>query len=71
MCDALSSKDGLFISSHMERTVLCPSTGPGPLLNYTPWIRQSWEGVPAIPVVRPAPLHLTQHPFLSSGTRPL
>ena len=29
MCDALSSRDGLFISSHMERMVLCTSTRPG------------------------------------------
>lgn len=53
MCDALSSKDGLFISSHMERTVLCPSTGPGPLLNYTPWDRQSWGGGPCHPCGSP------------------
>lgn len=51
---------GFLLLSHMERTALCPSTGPQ--LNYTPWGGQSWEGVPVIPVVRPTSLHPTQHP---------
>lgn len=41
VCDALSFRDGLFISNHMERMVLCTFTGPGPQLRYTPCVRQS------------------------------